>query len=410
MENKTSERAILHIDMNNFYASVECLLNPSLKNLPVAVCGDKEERRGIVLAKNNLAKAKGVSTGEAIWEAKQKCPDLVTVPPRFDEYVKYSRLAIEIYERYTDQIEPFGIDEVWADVTGSRRLFGEAPKIADEIRKTVKRELGLTVSVGVSFNKVFAKLGSDMKKPDAVTVITRENFRDKIWDLPTSALLGVGRATEKNLASVGIRTIGQMASSPIELFRIRLGKCGEALWRYANGLDDSEVVIREVDVPDKSVGHGLTAPRDLLSEGEVFRFILELCQDIGHRLYTFNKRATGVMISVKNNALNVRQWQTRLAVPTQSPSQIAREAFALFEKNYDWRLPVRSVSVRAINLVSKDMPYQLDIFADTEKIAKIEALDKTVETLRHRYGEGIIRNACLIGSPKFSKVEGMSFF
>ncbi len=410
MENINRDRAILHIDMNNFYASVECLLNPELKDFPVAVCGDKEERRGIVLAKNNLAKAMGVSTGEAIWEAKQKCPDLVTVPPRFEEYVKYSKLAREIYERYTDQIEPFGIDEVWADVTGSRRLFGEAPKIADEIRKTVKKELGLTVSVGVSFNKVFAKLGSDMKKPDAVTVIGREDFREKIWELPASALLGVGRATEKNLASVGIRTIGQIATSPIALFRIRLGKCGEALWRNANGLDDSEVITKDAEIPDKSLGHGLTAPRDLLGESEVFRFILELCQDIGHRLYLFDKKATGIAISVKNNALNVRQWQCKLSVPTQSPSQIAREAFALFSKNYDWRLPVRAVSVRAINLVSKGAPYQLDIFADTERIAKIEALDKTVEALRNRYGEGIIRNACLIGSPKFQKPEGMRYF
>ena len=410
MKNITSDRAILHIDMNNFYASVECLLNPSIKNLPVAVCGDEEERRGIVLAKNYLAKDKGVVTGEAIWEAKIKCPNLVTVPPRFDEYVKYSRLAREIYERYTDQIEPFGIDEVWADVTGSRRLFGEAPTIADKIRRTVKSELGLTVSVGVSFNKVFAKLGSDMKKPDAVTLIDRENFREKIWDLPSSALLGVGRATEKNLASVGIRTIGQMARAPIELFRIRLGKCGETLWKYANGLDESEVVTREANMPDKTLGHGLTAPCDLLNDGEVFRFILELCQDVGHRLYLFDKKAMGVMISVKNNALNVRQWQCKLSVPTQSPSQIAKEAFSLFLRNYDWLLPVRAVSVRAINLVSNDTPYQLDVFSDTEKIAKIEALDRTVEELRHKYGEGIIRNACLIGAPSFTKTEGMTFF
>ena len=410
MENITAERTILHIDMNNFYASVECLLDPGLRDKPVAVCGDKEERRGIVLAKNYLAKEVGVKTGEAIWEAKIKCPDLVTVPPRFDEYVKYSRLAREIYERYTDMIEPFGIDEVWADVTGSRRLFGDGPTIADKIRETVKRELGLTVSVGVSFNKVFAKLGSDMKKPDAVTVITKENFREKIYGLPASALLGVGRSTEKNLASVGIRTIGHMARAPIELFRIRLGKCGEVLWRYANGLDDSEVVTRDVCVPDKSVGHGLTAPKDLLNNEEIFRFILGLCQDVGHRLYVFNKRATGVMISVKNNRLDVRQWQCKLSVPTQSPSQIAREAFSLFLKNYDWRLPVRAVSVRAISLVADGTPYQLDIFADTEKLSKLEALDRTVEDLRHRYGEGIIRNACLIGLPSFSEVEGMSYF
>ena len=404
------ERAILHIDMNNFYASVECMLEPSLKGLPVAVCGDREERRGIVLAKNYLAKEKGVVTGEAIWEARIKCPDLVTVPPRFDEYVKYSRLARKIYERYTDQIEPFGLDEVWADVTGSRRLFGEPVEIAHKIRRAVKSELGLTVSVGVSFNKVFAKLASDMKKPDAVTVITKEGFREQIFDLPASAMIGVGRATEKNLASVGIRTIGHMARAPRELFTIRLGKNGDALWRYANGLDDAKVIARDSDVPDKSIGHGLTSSEDLLSETEVFRFMLGLCQDIGHRLYVFDKMATGVAIMIKGNDLITRQWQCRLAVPLQSPTCIAREAFGLFSKNYDWRRPVRAVSVRAINLVPTDAAFQLDAFTDTKSIERAETIDRTVEALRHRFGEDIIKNACLFVNPKMATDKRINVF
>ncbi len=405
-----AERAILHIDMNNFYASVECMLCPNLKGLPVAVCGDKEERRGIVLAKNYLAKDMGVMTGEAIWEAKKKCPHLVTVPPRFEEYVKYSRLAREIYGRYTDQIEPFGLDEVWADVTASQRAFGTPLHMANEIKEAVKNELGLTVSVGVSFNKVFAKLASDMKKPDAVTVISKEGFAEQIWELPASAMLGVGRATEKNLASVGIRTIGQMARAPIELFRIRLGKNGEMLWRYANGLDDSEVVSRDADVPDKSLGHGLTSAKDLLNDTEVWRFMLELCQDIGHRLYVFDKKATGVAIMIRDNNLLTRQWQSKLSVATQSPSCIAKEAFALFLRNYDWHRPVRAVSVRATNLVSLSEPYQLDIFSDTEKMSKLETIDRTIETLRERFGKGIIRNACLLGSPEMSQIEGIRVF
>lgn len=203
-----SERAILHIDMNNFYASVECMLNPDLKKYPIAVCGSQEERHGIVLAKNYKAKAFGVSTGEAIWQAKQKCPDLVTVPPHYEQYMRFSKLAREIYGRYTDLVEPFGMDEVWADVTGCQHFIGSPLHIAEEIKETVKYELGLTVSIGVSFNKIFAKLGSDMKKPDAITVIPKESFKEKIWDLPATDMLGVGRATEKKLSSTKVGGCG----------------------------------------------------------------------------------------------------------------------------------------------------------------------------------------------------------
>ena len=290
-----TERAILHIDMNNFYASVECMLNPELKPFPIAVCGSQEERHGIVLAKNYAAKAKGVSTGEAIWQAKQKCPNLVIVPPHYDQYMKFSKLAREIYGRYTDLIEPFGMDEVWADVTGSQRAMGTPLHMAEEIKETIKYELGLTVSIGVSFNKIFAKLGSDMKKPDAITVINKETFREQIWDLPASDMLGVGRATEKKLSSVGIRTIGQIAQFPCDFFQRRLGKCGIDIWRFANGMDTSKVTVRDIEAPDKTVGHGMTALQDLEDDAEVWKFILELCQDIGHRLYVFNKKATGML-------------------------------------------------------------------------------------------------------------------
>ena len=396
------ERAILHIDMNNFYASVECMLNPELKTYPIAVCGSQEERHGIVLAKNYAAKAFGVCTGEAIWQAKQKCKGLVIVPPHYDQYMKFSKLAREIYGRYTDLIEPFGMDEVWIDVTGSQRVMGTPLHMAEEIKETVKYELGLTVSIGVSFNKVFAKLGSDMKKPDAITVIKKETFREQIWDLPVSDLLGVGRATEKKLLSVGIRTIGQLAQFPCDFFQRRLGKCGVDLWRFANGMDTSKVTVRDIEVPDKSVGHGMTALQDLENDAEVWKFILELCQDVGHRLYIFNKNATGIAIAIRDNELVTKQWQCGIPVPTQSPSVIAREAFALFLRNYDWKRPIRSLTVRAINLISFDSPFQLNMFFDPVRVAKAEALDKTIEKLRHRYGKKIIRNACLLDNPKMS--------
>ena len=397
------ERAILHIDMNNFYASVECMLNPDLKPYPVAVCGNQEERHGIVLAKNYAAKAYGVSTGEAIWQAKQKCPGLVTVPPHYEQYMRFSKLAREIYERYTDLVEPFGMDEVWADVTGSRLAMGTPIEIAEKIRKTVKFELGLTVSIGVSFNKIFAKLGSDMKKPDAITVIGKDTFKEQIWGLPASDLLGVGRATARSLSAIGITTIGQMAELPCDILRRRLGKRGIDLWRFANGLDTSPVTVRDIEAPDKSVGHGMTAVQDLENNADVWKFLLELCQDIGHRLYTFNKRATGIAIAVRDNELFTRQWQRGLSMPTQSPSVIAKEAFALFTRSYDWRRPIRSLTVRAIDLASHDMPFQLDMFSDPVKVAKAESLDKAIEGLRHRFGNKIIRNACLLDNTKMSE-------
>ena len=316
--------------------------------------------------------------------------------------MKYSKLAREIYGRYTDLIEPFGMDEVWADVTASQRAMGTPLHIAEEIKETVKHELGLTVSIGVSFNKVFAKLGSDMKKPDAITVINKETFREQIWNLPISDLLGVGRATEKKLSSIGIRTIGQIAQYPCDFFQRRLGKCGIDLWRHANGLDDSPVTVRDIEAPDKSIGHGMTALQDLETNAEVWKFILELCQDIGHKLYVYNKKTTGIAIAIRDNQLFSKQWQCAISTPTQSPSCIAKEAFSLFLRSYDWKRPIRSITVRAINLTSMDTPWQFDLFTDPQEIAKAEALDKTIEELRHRFGKKILRNACLLDNPKMS--------
>ena len=393
-------RTILHCDMNNFYASVECFKNPKLKPYPVAVCGEVEERHGIVLAKNYKAKAYGVATGEAIWQAKQKCPDLVIVPPHYDEYMSFSKAAREIYKHYTDQVEPFGMDECWLDCTGSTGIMGSGEKIANEIRERIKFELGLTISAGVSFNKIFAKLGSDMKKPDAVTVIPEDRFKEMIWHLPASEMLGVGRATEKKLSSCGIRTIGDIANWPVEFFTRRLGKCGTDLWRFANGLDNSQVMTRDTEVPEKTVGHGITTLQDLENPAEVWKVMLALSQDIGHRLYLFNRKATGIAIDIRDNQLFFKQWQRSIPLPTQSPSWIAREAFSLFCDRYDWRYPIRSVTVRAIGLTSLDSPSQLSVFVDADKIARTEKLDQCIEDIRRRYGKNSICNACLLDNPK----------
>ena len=293
-------RNILHCDMNNFYASVECMLNPALKEYPVAVCGSVEERHGIVLAKNYKAKAFDVKTGDTVWQAQQKCRDLVIVPPHYEEYIKYSKLARSVYERYTDQVEPYGMDECWLDITGTGSLFGSPVEVANKIRETIKFELGLTISVGVSFNKIFAKLGSDMKKPDAVTVIPKDTFREKIWKLPSADLLGVGRATQRTLDSYGIRTIGALAQTDPEFLRSVLGKNGVALWNYANGNDLSLVAKKDFVSPIKSVGHGITTVADLEKPEQVWPVFLELTQDIGHKLRVHGLSAEGVAIHIRD--------------------------------------------------------------------------------------------------------------
>ncbi len=394
------ERVILHSDLNACYASIECMLNPDLRGKPVAVAGRVEDRHGIILAKSQEAKVCGVRTGEAIWQARLKCRELITVAPHYEEYIRYSNFVRDIYRRYTDLIEPFGLDEAWLDVTGSQRLFGTGYEIAEDIRKAVKSELGLTVSVGVSFNKVFAKLGSDLKKPDAVTVITRENFRQMLWNLPANEMIGVGRSTYQKLESFGIHTIGELAACSKDWITRQLGKCGTELWMFANGLDSSRVKPDGYRAPVKSVGHGITCSADLVNNTEVWRVFLALSQDINRRLRNYNLKAQGVQISVKDCNLFTRQFQKKLDIATQSATELARAATELFRQNYKWFYPVRAVTVRAIDLIDADFPSQLDFFSDMKKHEKIQKIDDTVLELRRRFGKNAIFNACLMQEEK----------
>lgn len=394
------ERSILHCDMNNFYASVECMLEPKLKQYPIAVGGSVENRHGIILAKNYRAKAFGVSTGEAIWQAKQKCPNLVVVPPHYEEYLKYSKLAREVYGRYTNQVEPYGMDECWLDISGTERVFGSPEEVANQIRETMKFELGLTISVGVSFNKIFAKLGSDMKKPDAVTVIPEDTFREKIWDLPASDLLGVGRSTEQKLSVVGIKSIGDLAQAPEDWMTRKFGKYGVMLLRYANGLDRSAVAASNYEAPVKSVGHGLTTMADLENSAEVWNLMLALVQDIAHKLRLYNKNAGGVAIFIRDSELHGKRWQCKLPIATHSASILAQQAFELFQKSYHWENSIRSVTVSAINLQSQELPQQLDMFSDVQTVERKEQLETVVEELRSRFGKYIIQPATLFQNIK----------
>lgn len=393
-----SERAILHSDLNCFFASVEMVLNPEYRGKAIAVCGSAEDRHGIVLAKSERAKRAGVKTGMVNWQAKNLCPDLILVPPNYEYYAKFSALVRKIYCRYTDLVEPYGLDECWLDVTASK-IFGSPLDIAESIRHTVKEELGLTVSIGVSYNKVFAKLGSDMKKPDAVTVISRENFRSKVWPLNVSELLYAGRSTCRRLNEHGIYTVGELAASSPDLIKNMLGVNGLQLLHYARGEDTSRVMHRDFVFPAKSLGHGITCNADLETEEEVWRVILELSQDLGHRLRTHHLAASGVQLSVKSNDLKVRQYQRPLPVQTQSPFEIAFFARKLFA-GYDWKNNVRALSVRAIGLVPENKPFQTDLFTDMSRFDKQKNIDDTVDKIRSRFGARSVINASLMGDIK----------
>lgn len=394
------EHIILHSDLNAFYASVEQMLHPELKGTPLAVCGSVEDRHGIVLTKSQQAKEAGVKTGMAIWQAKQLCPKLLVVQPHYDQYLKYSEAAHEIYSRYTDRIEPFGIDEVWLDITDGRRQFGDGKTIADEIRQTMKEELGLTVSIGVSYNKIFAKLGSDMKKPDGTTVISEDGFKEKVWPLPASDLLFVGRATAKRLYGYGITTIGGIAQTDPESLRSWFGINGVKLWQFANGYDRSRVCEYGYEPPAKSVGHGLTFTADLIDNTEVYYAFLELAQGVGKKLRATNAAATAVSIYVRNNQLYWQQHQTRLANPTQSWRDLAQTAYSLFRGKYTWQYPIRSLTITARQLLPADAPRQTDLFFDQEALEKQEKLENTIFDIRRRFGKNAVTLAGLMDNKK----------
>lgn len=397
-----SSPVILHCDLNNFFASASLLDYPELRERPVAVGGSVEERHGIVLAKNYIAKRYGVSTGEALWQARNKCPDLVLLRPDYEKYSKYSRLVRNVYEKYTDKIEVLGIDECYLDVTGSRYLFGSGEEIAHQIREQVKRETGLTISVGVSFNKIFAKLGSDMKKPDAVTVIPRENFREIVWNLPASDMLGVGRKTAHKLWQRGIETIGDIARCPRNLLESYFGKVGITLWAYANGLENSPVTDIADSCPVKSIGHGTTTTADLTSEDEVCDLIGELVEEIGAKLRREGMRCGGVAVGIRENDLSCREYQMKFKFSTQLTREIRRGAVEVFRQKHIWRNDIRSVTVRAIYLGSESSPEQVDMFRDTGKEGAVLALESTVDRLRERYGEHSVASGTYFAQTKLT--------
>jgi len=386
---------ILHSDLNNFYASVECRDRPDLAKVPMAVCGSREKRHGIVLAKNYPAKAFGIITGEPVWKAVSKCPALVTVPPRFSLYLEYSEKVRQIYRRYTDLIEPFGIDECWLDVTGSRKLFGHGLVIADNIRKRVREELGITVSIGVSYNKIFAKLGSDMKKPDAVTEITESNFKDIVWPLPVGELLYVGRATGRKLRNIGIKTIGDLACMSFSHISDYLGKYGQTLWFFANGRDESVVRKDGCESVIKSIGNSTTTPRDLVCLEDVKAVCYLLADSVAKRLRSHYLKGRTVQIHIRDVSLVSISRQGFLDHYTCSSYDIAEKAIQLFRESWFWHKNIRSLGLKVTDLSEMDDVIQPSLWGLT-RIQKRECIDMSMDLIRERYGYYSVRRALLL--------------
>ena len=389
-----ADRVILHCDLNCFFASVELLRYPALRDVPVAVCGDPESRHGIVLAKNEAAKQLGVKTAETIWQARQKAPHLITLPPHHGLYREYSRKVNAIYGQYTDLVEPFGIDESWLDITNSMHLFGgDGKAIADQLRERLREELGLTISVGVSFNKIFAKLGSDYKKPDATTVIDRGNWQAIVWPLPVGDLLGVGRSTQKLLRQYGVETIGQLAAFPRQTLETLLGKHGTQLHDYANGLENSPVRPQHEAEPVKSVGNGTTFPQNLTRWEEVRSGLAVLSDSVAGRLRRQGLYCGGVALTIRNAQFRQFSRQVRLDAPTHLQKDIYQTALALARQSWHAPDPIRALTVTALYLTdSADSFQQLDLLdgAAAQREEKQERLEQAMDAIRGKYGKGAI--------------------
>lgn len=393
------DRVILHCDMNGFYASVELLEHPELRDKPMAVSGDPDNRHGIILAKNQLAKEYGVVTAETIWKAKQKCPDLQLVRPHMEKYRYYSGLINEIYQRFTDMVEPFSIDESWLDVTASQKLFGTGKEIADTIRQTVKSELGMTLSSGVSFNKTFAKMGSEYKKPDATTEITRENFKELLWPLPAGELFGVGRATNEKLRHLGIRTIGDIAGSKKEFLTAMFGKQGTLMWEHANGIDDDPVSLYNEREQIKSVGNGITFRRDLVTSDDIAIAVKGLSDTVAGRLRKYGLKACGVKVDIKDPHFKVISRQKQLISPTWLAEEIASAASEIISQSWCKGSPIRMLTITGINLTEQVSQEQLSLFGtDIMTKEKMEKMELTMDEVRKKYGKHAIGFASVMSN------------
>ena len=394
-------RTILHCDANSFFASCETTLHPEYASVPMAVCGSAEDRHGIVLAKNELAKKYNIRTAETVWEAKKKCPDLLVVSPTYGLYGEMSKKMNTIFYDYTDLVEPFGIDESWLDVTGSSKLFGNGHNIADSIRKRIENELGITISVGVSFNKVFAKLGSDLKKPNATSVIPPERFASIVWPLPVTELLFVGNSTAKALGRIGIRTIGDLACCDRNAIKNALGKNGIMLREFALGHDYAEVTPFGYEPEPKSVSNGMTFRYNLVTPEDVSFAITYLSMSVAERLRKHGLCCKNVAVAIRSPDQSTINRSAMLSHPTCLWKEISDTALSLVRANHQPDKEIYSVSVHAEKLTREnEILYQQNFFSEEweEKYRKLHSLESAVDSIRDKFGKNAIGIASSINN------------
>ena len=411
------DRVILHCDANKYYASVEILDNPALRPYPVAVCGSQEDRHGIVLTANAIAKGFGIQTGMANWQAKQVCPNLIILHPRYERYLHFSRLMRKIYLEYSDRVEAFGLDENWVDLSNPGVTIEDGARIANVIRNRVREELGLTISVGVSFNKIFAKLGSDMKKPDATTVIRRDDFKEKVWPLPVSDLLYVGRQTTKKYADINIRTIGDLARFDSDCLRRKFGKTADMLQSYARGVDMTPVMPVSESMAIKSIGNSTTAPSDIENRDDALCIVTILAECVAMRLREHGFRSRNISIAVRNvikytdgnnrttTSLDWHSCQHMLGASTNLAMDIIREGMKLFDERYARMYPFRGLGISCGTLVPESVPVQMDLFGSAEKQARMEQLERNVDMLRNRFGNNIVQKGIVLIDRKAATLD-----
>lgn len=399
------DRIIAHVDANAFYASVELLSRPELRDQPVAVCGDPDTRHGIILAKNEHAKAFGVKTAEAIWIARQKCPGLVLLGAHFSLYHEYSQRLRALYNTYSDRVEPFGLDECWIDLSHERLRFEDGVALGDEIRRRAREETGLTVSVGVSYNKVFAKLGSDMKKPNGLTALPPTSIRSRVWPLPVSQLLFVGPHTTQRLHALNIRTIGDLALAEEALLTQHLGKAGPALQACARGLDNTPVMREDMSSPVKSIGNSTTTPRDLVTPDDVRCVLASLCEQVAARLREEGMQSANLSLSVRTPQLVHMSAQMQLPYPTTSTDVLFGSAMDLFTQRFAARLPLRSIGISCGALSVRGAPVQLDLLGVADKNLKREAFEDVKDNLRRRFGPKALMRARVLCESALSQID-----
>lgn len=399
------ERIIFHVDANSFYASVECSYRPELQGKAVSVCGDPEARHGIVLTSSIEAKRRGVKTGMAIWQARRLCPELIIVPPDYPLYIHFSKRMRTIIEDYSDRVEAFGLDENWADLSLPGRTIDDGERLAHELRQRIREELGITVSIGVSFGKVLAKLGSDMKKPDAVTVLRREDFREKTAHLPVSDLLYVGRATTRKLADVSIRTIEDLANAPDAVLLSRLGKNGLMIKSFALGQETSPVRPCTVDAAIKSIGNSTTTPHDIATMDDARCVYYLLAESVAARLRDSGFRTRCVSISARTTSLVTTTHQCMLDCPTNITSEIAEAACRLFAERYEKALPMRSVGLQCAMLTGPDDPLQLDMLGIQRHREQRERMDTALDSIRRRFGHNVVQRGVVLTDSAFAHIN-----